>query len=117
LAMGRFKMPPDAEVGFRLTVTPSFAAPFIMRAWGAGKWVVYRHLPERPAGARPPAATPLVGADWGRQLSCATRLNGRHLSCAATRLNNALELRAALRGVTRRLTGAQLSSRPFGLEG
>jgi hypothetical protein len=36
--MSRFKMPPDAECGFRLTVTPSFAAPFVMRAWGTGKW-------------------------------------------------------------------------------
>ena len=36
--MGRFKMPPDAEAGFRLTVVPSFAAPFIIRVWGKGKW-------------------------------------------------------------------------------
>jgi hypothetical protein len=36
--MARFKMPDDAEAGFRLCVTPSFAAPFVMRAWGAGKW-------------------------------------------------------------------------------
>lgn len=36
--MSRFKMTANAEVGFRLSVTPSFAAPFVMRAWGAGKW-------------------------------------------------------------------------------
>ncbi|MCU0879090.1 MAG: hypothetical protein MUF06_15000 [Pirellulaceae bacterium] len=36
--MGRFKMSTDAEFAFRLTVTPSFAAPFVMRVWGAGKW-------------------------------------------------------------------------------
>ncbi len=36
--MARFKMPSDAEAGFRLHVIPSFAAPFEMRAWGAGKW-------------------------------------------------------------------------------
>jgi hypothetical protein len=54
--MGRFKKPPDAEVGFRLTVTPSFAAPFVMRAWGAGKWgwftATCRNAPPVPEGIR-----------------------------------------------------------------
>lgn len=35
--MGRFKMPSDAEAGLRLCVSPSFAAPFVMRTWGKGR--------------------------------------------------------------------------------